>query len=31
MEGAIISAGAGDAHAAQRAKAMARALIEQHR
>jgi AcrR family transcriptional regulator len=31
MEGSIVAAAAGDADAAQRAKAMARTLIEQHR
>jgi AcrR family transcriptional regulator len=31
MQGSIVAAAAGDADAAQRAKAMARALIEQHR
>jgi hypothetical protein len=31
MEGSIVAAVAGDADAARRAKAMARALIDQHR
>jgi AcrR family transcriptional regulator len=31
MEGSIVAAAAGDADAAQRAKAMARTLVEQHR
>jgi hypothetical protein len=31
MKGSIVAAAAGDADAAQRAKAMARTLIDQHR